>query len=159
MIFDSFSSNEIQNVFQIGSKWLGIVLIWSEWISIWYFCQGNKSLWLKVPNTENYFLIWILSNSICTKNLMLFYHKLLSESLSNSTYAKGIYFSIIIYSLEVNRILCMSLLSNTICFLVCLFQSYSIRTKRLYFSVIMKLLKVYKILYFSTSLLSNTISN
>ena len=51
-IFDRFLSNEIQNVFRIGSEWFalariqisewfGIVLIDSEWISIRYYRQGT----------------------------------------------------------------------------------------------------------------------
>ena len=52
LIFDSFSSNDVQNVFRIGSEWfelariqisewIGIVLIGSEIISTRYFRQGH----------------------------------------------------------------------------------------------------------------------
>ena len=52
LIFDRFSSNKIQNVFQIGSEWfalariqisewIGKVLIGSEWICIQNVCQSN----------------------------------------------------------------------------------------------------------------------
>ena len=75
MIFDRFSSNEIQNVFRIGSEWfalarvqisewIGIALIDSESISIWYFRQGNSYGKLRFTVSDVHFLfvrfLWIL---------------------------------------------------------------------------------------------------
>ena len=65
LIFDRFSSNDIQNVFRIGLEWFalariqilewnGIVLIDLEWISIRYFRQGSYN-WQCKQNHVNDF--------------------------------------------------------------------------------------------------------
>ena len=56
-IFYRFLSNELQNIFRIGSEWfalaqiqisecIGIILIGSEWTPIRYFRQGNFLIYL-----------------------------------------------------------------------------------------------------------------
>ena len=71
--FYRFSPNELQNVFRIGSEWLiplariqilewiGIVLIGSEWIPIWYFRQGSNHKKISFFDTLCYY---------CTKNIV-----------------------------------------------------------------------------------------